>query len=581
MIGIGRIFKKLECLLDRKQKKFVLIIIIMMLIGGVVESASVSLMFPLIETVMNKGTWGESFYIQIISNLLGTTSQKECASVLIICLIFLFLMKNAYLLWEYYVQNTFVSNCKYKIQKDLLHKYLHKPYVFFLQASSGEIVRIINEDSISAFNALSSALSFCTELIVSVILAITIIVLSPQMAIGMICVLLVEVTAIMGILKPRLKAFGDKGRAETAVANKWMLQSISGIKSIKVAANEKYFEENFNRHNRVAVKTLKNYSVMSNIPRLGIEAFTMSGVLFVMLLMINAGTEITDLVPSLSAFALAAVRLLPSANRISQSYSYVIYSEGAVDSIISVTRLEEERKDSGRDGTECDVTFHDSVHMKDITFSYPNAGEKIFDKASFGLRLGESIGIIGASGAGKTTLVDILLGLLKPQNGCVMADSVDIEKNMAGWFSHVAYIPQSIFLLDDTIRENIKFGSEKDADELVWLALKDAQLEEFVRALPSGLNTTIGEAGIRLSGGQRQRIGIARALYNNPDILIFDEATSALDNETEAAIMESIDNLKGKKTLIIIAHRLTTIQKCDIVYRVGNGGVKLERQDVG
>lgn len=576
MLSMMRIIKKFSCILEKKQKGFIFIILVMMLIGGIVESVSVSLIFPLIEAVMNEKTWSQPIYAQVICNVFGIVDQKDYIKILIIFLVIIFVVKNLYLLGEYYVQNTFVAKCKYKIQRKLLNRYLRKPYIFFLQASSGEIVRIINDDSSSTFYALSSTLAFSTELIVSIVLAITVILLSPQMAVGMICVLFVEVVVIMGIIKPKLKTYGDKGRTETAIANKWMLQSISGIKSIKVSANEDYFEGNFNRHNRIAVNTLKNYTVLNNIPRLGIEAFTMSGILVVMFVMISRGIQVESLIPGFSAFAVAAVRLLPSTNRISQAYSNVIYSEGAIDSILEVIASDTKEEKSKRI-VEQEISFSDRVEMTGITFSYPDTEKKVFENASFVFHPGESVGIVGTSGAGKTTLVDVLLGLLKPQAGSIKSDSIDIEENIVGWLSHLAYIPQTIFLLDDTIRENVLFGSEAESDEDVWIAIRDAQLEDFVRGLPESLDTKIGEAGVRLSGGQRQRIGIARALYTNPDILVFDEATSALDNETEAAIMDSVDKLKGSKTLIIIAHRLTTIEKCDKIYRVENGTIVQER----
>ena len=223
----------------------------------------------------------------------------------------------------------------------------------------------------------------------------------------------------------------------------------------------------------------------------------------------------------------------------------------------------------------------ESIEMKDITYAYPNTERLIFDHADLKIPVGASVGIVGTSGAGKSTVVDILLGLLEPSTGHIYADSVDVKDagNYRKWLKNIGYIPQMIFMLDDTIRKNVAFGVPEDKidEDRLWEVLKEAQLDEFIKTLPEGLETGIGERGIRLSGGQRQRIGIARALYNDPEVLILDEATSALDNDTEAAIMESINRLHGRKTLIIIAHRLQTIEKCDIVYRVEDGRAKIER----
>ena len=218
--------------------------------------------------------------------------------------------------------------------------------------------------------------------------------------------------------------------------------------------------------------------------------------------------------------------------------------------------------------------------MKDITYAYPGTEKKIFDHANLEIPVGKSVGIVGTSGSGKSTVVDILLGLLKTHQGTICADGINIKDNYRSWLRNVGYIPQMIFMLDDTIRKNVAFGisEEEMQEDRIWEVLKEAQLDEFIKSLPEGLDTGIGERGIRLSGGQRQRIGIARALYNNPEILILDEATSALDNDTEAAIMESINRLHGKKTLIIIAHRLQTIENCDIVYRIADGQANIERK---
>lgn len=220
-----------------------------------------------------------------------------------------------------------------------------------------------------------------------------------------------------------------------------------------------------------------------------------------------------------------------------------------------------------------------SIELRDITYHYPNSEPLIFDHANMEIPVGAAVGIVGTSGAGKTTVVDILLGLLEIQTGGVYADGVNIKENYRSWLKNVGYIPQMIFMLDDTIRKNVAFGiAEEEIDEdRLWEVLREAQLDEFVKSLPEGVDTSIGERGIRISGGQRQRIGIARALYYDPEVLILDEATSALDNDTEAAIMDSINSLHGRKTLIIIAHRLQTIEKCDMVYRVENGKAVLEK----
>lgn len=582
-----RITKKLFQILNTRQKQFVIVLVFMMLLGGIMESLSVSLILPLITAVMDTKTWNGKWYAQLLCSIFNISDQRQYVSVLLILLIIVFVLKNVYLIVEYRIQYNFIGKCRYDMQAGLIHSYIRKPYTFYLSANFGEIIRIINSDVTEAFNLLTGVLLFYTEIIVSIVLGITIIVMSPMMAFGIIIILLVELLVIAVIIKPVMQRTGEGQRNESALSNKWLLQSLNGIKSIKVANKEDYFEDNFKEHARKSVRLAAKYQTLYNLPRLLIEAFTVAGVLFIMLILVLNGMDLASLVPQLSAFVIAAIRLLPSVNRISTSINQVPFYEGGLDNIIRVIKDEDVLESSSseiefagwKNQTFRNFTFNENIAFKDVSFSYPQNDKRILDYTRFKIHAGESVGIIGSSGSGKTTTVDIMLGLLSPSSGSVSVDGDDINDNLPAWLSHLAYIPQSIFLMDDTIRANVAFGIDRSkmSDEKVWESLREAQLEDFVRGLPEGIDTTIGEQGVRLSGGQRQRIGIARALYNDPEILFFDEATSALDNETEKAIMESIENLKGRKTLVIIAHRLTTIENCDVVYKVENGKIIKER----
>ncbi|MCR5204998.1 MAG: ABC transporter ATP-binding protein/permease [Lachnospiraceae bacterium] len=559
------------------------ILVLMMLFGGIMESLSVSLMLPLVTAIMDADSWGDKWYAQIICNLFHVSDQRRYVVILLGLLMAIFILKNLYLIWEYRIQYNFIGGCRYLMQSELIHSYIRKPYPFYLTADHGEIVRIIDSDVTGAFNLLTNVLSFYTEIIVSVILGITITIMSPMMAGGMIIILLLELLLITKVVKPFMRRTGDNHREQAAIANKWLLQSLNGIKSIKVSNKEVYFEENYKTHAKQNSRLIAKYQTYTNLPRLLIEAFTIAGILLIMLILVLFGSELESLVPQLSAFIVAAIRLLPSVNRMSTSINQVPFYEGGVDAIIVVIKNLDVT--AATDGNEqhthdiANISFHGGINFEKISYHYPNSDKNVLDKAEMKISVGESVGIIGPSGSGKTTTVDIILGLLDPTNGRVTVDGIDIRRNLSAWLSHLAYIPQSIFLMDDTIRANVAFGIEEKevSDKKVMEALKEAQLGDFIKDLPNGINTTVGEQGVRLSGGQRQRIGIARALYNNPDVLFFDEATSALDNETEAAIMESINHLKGRKTLIIIAHRLTTIDNCDVVYRVENGKILKER----
>ena len=311
-------------------------------------------------------------------------------------------------------------------------------------------------------------------------------------------------------------------------------------------------------------------------PRLMIETVFIVSMLAFMAVYLSGGGDITAFATNIAAFAVAAVRVLPSVNRINTYITEIAYTQPSLDFVYE--NLQEGMKTDEmlakrRAQSQSEkLKLEDKIELDHISFHYPDSDKAIFKDAHMIVPKGKSVGIIGASGAGKSTIVDVLLGLLHAQEGQITCDGVDIFKNYESWLAQVGYIPQSIYLIDESIRDNIAFGIDADKidDTRIWEVLKEAQLKEFVEELPEGLDTTIGDRGVRLSGGQRQRIGIARALYNDPEILVFDEATSALDNDTESAVMEAVNSFHGRKTMIIIAHRLNTIEKCDIVYKVEN-----------
>lgn len=576
-----RATKKVLSILNIKQRRRLIGLGIMMLIGGIMESLSVSLILPLIQAIMNEKEWKTSWYARLICDLFHIDELKNYVIVMLLMLIAVFILKNLYLFLEYYLQYLYICKTRFFVQHKLMSRYLHRPYEFFLNASSGELYRTIASDTVQTFALLNHVVTFFTEIIVAVVLGITIIAMSPQMGFGIMAILGLEVLVIAKIVKPVLKLLGNSQRYECAKTNKWILQSINGIKSIKVSNTETFFEEKYLQHAKKMVEADCKNLTIQNIPRLVIEALTVVGVLIMILVMILCGAELKDIIPQLSAFVVAAIRLLPCINRLSGAVNQIPFLEGALDNVIRELNYKVDISASlGHNETKSIITdFKENVIFDNISYKYEHGEKNIFDKATFEIHKGESVGVIGSSGAGKTTAIDIMLGLLKPDEGFVKIDGVDIEKDMDGWLSRLAYIPQSIFLVDDSIKANVAFGLHSDEvnEEKVWSALKEAQLDDFVKNLPEGIETKVGEQGVRLSGGQKQRIGIARALYNDPEILFFDEATSALDNETEKAIMESVENLKGRKTLIIIAHRLTTIENCEKVYCVENGKVERKR----
>ncbi len=457
---------------------------------------------------------------------------------------------------------------------------MYRPYEFYLNATTAEIMRIINTDVINAFSLLTTVLNFFTEVIVSAALILIILIIDPGMAALIGLVLGFIMLVMFKAVKPVLRRASQRFTKNTSLSTKWMLQSLNGIKDVKVSHKEEYFIEEYAIYGKKAIDAEKINSVVTMMPRLLIEAVSVASVLAVIMGLLSAGQSIDRLMPQLTAFAFAAVRLLPSTTRISGAVNSAAFQEPMLDNLIknlkAAKNLESQKhRHPDIKKEQAALTYEKQFELRNIRFRYPNASADVLDGADMVIPAGKSVGIIGTSGSGKTTAVDILLGLLLPQSGEVLADGRDIREDYAGWLSHVSYIPQAIYMLDDTIRANIAFGQKKEDidDAQVLRVIEEAQLKPFLDSLPQGMETKIGERGVRLSGGQRQRIGIARALYTDPEIVIFDEATSALDNETEAAIMESVNSLHGRKTLVIIAHRLTTIEECDIIFKVENGKI--------
>ena len=355
-----------------------------------------------------------------------------------------------------------------------------------------------------------------------------------------------------------------------------MQQSFGGIKEIKIANREKFFGDEFDTINYALAKNQKDNALLNSIPKPVMEAACIGSLMIIVIIKACIGDISVAFATTLGVFAMGAMRLLPSVNKISSYISTLMYSRAFVESVYTERqRMIALSKRKSEENTVDSITFDKEISVENLSFTYEEGVDNVINDASFKIEKNTSVAFIGPSGAGKTTMVDIMLGVLKPQKGSVKVDGSNIADCMDAWHKKVGYIPQNIYLMDESLRRNIAFGVPENEidDEKVWRVIKEAQLENVVKEMDDGLDTVIGEMGVRLSGGQRQRIGIARALYKEPEILVLDEATSALDTGTERAVMEAIDSLHGKMTLIIIAHRLTTIKNCDIVYEVKEGKV--------
>ena len=360
-----------------------------------------------------------------------------------------------------------------------------------------------------------------------------------------------------------------------------MQQAFGGIKEVKVMNKEDFFYRSYDKAFQGRVRSEYTYHTMISIPKPMIEAVVISALLGAAGIKILHGTHMEYFVPVFSQFMVAAYRLLPSFNRLTEYIGAISYQKPAVDAIYNILKeMEAADAASGSQPDRSDgsaaalpLPFEEAIHVRNLTFRYDNSDRNVLNNIELDIRKNTSVAFIGASGAGKTTLADLILGVLTPTSGKVLADETDIQDHLNRWHHTIGYIPQNIYLMDDTIAANVAFGvpAEEIDQEKVKRALARAQMADAVAEMPDGIMTEVGERGVRLSGGQRQRIGIARALYTEPEILVLDEATSALDNETETAVMESIDALHGEMTLIIIAHRLSTIRNCDVVYKIEDG----------
>ena len=585
---MNKIFKKLMVLLDGRQKRIMIVLVIMMLIGAVLETAGVGMVIPVMQMVLDEHAVEKSESLQMLCDILHIAydDSRTLIIVTMLALIMIFVLKNIFLFFQQKAQLKFVYTNQFATSRRMMINFMQRPYEYYLNADTSVIQRSITSDVNNMYGLILSLLQLFSEGIVFICLVGVSFVTDIWMTITVTVVLVAALGVIKCVLKPIMKRAGEENQDYYSGLYKWIDQSVMGIKEIKIANKESYFINEYAKCGAGYVNAVQRYNLYNATPRLLIETLAIAGMIFYMMFQLVSGTEVKDIMPQVVALGVAAMRLIPCANRINNHLTSISYFEpffmGVSDNLQEEIRDESINYDESAYQKKAEVeklNIEDKIELKDIVFKYPNTETLIFDHAYMEIPIGQAVGIVGTSGAGKTTVVDILLGLLHVQEGEILADGVEVREHYQSWLKNIGYIPQTIFMIDSTIRKNVAFGfaDEDIDDDKVWRALKEAQLDEFVKGLPEGLDTSIGERGIRISGGQRQRIGIARALFEDPEVLVLDEATSALDNETEAAIMDSINRLHGKKTLIIIAHRLQTIEKCDMVYRVENGKVSRER----
>ena len=575
----------MNVLLDKKQKTQMAGLVVLMFIGAFMEAFSIAGIIPVVTIVLTPDAVEKNAIVSFIYHALPIQSERTFGVVIMLALIAAFIVKNIYIYWEYKLLYRFIYTNQFRTSERMMKNFIRRDYEFFLEADTAVIQRSITSDVNNMYALVLSLLTLVSEAIIFVSIAAVLLVTDPIVT-GIVAALLILTLFIIKIfIKPVMKRAGEENQTFYSGLFKHISQMVMGIKEVKVSGREKFFVEEYNLCGMGYVKAVQKYTIVNNVPRLIIEVVCIAAIIGYFLFLFLKGGDNTGTISMISAFAFGLTRLMPCANRINNQLNNIAYFEpffmGVTDN------LQNEIGDHNVDISGLEVPTEKlpvtkEICINDITFHYPTMPDiNIFEHASLTIPVGSSVGIVGTTGAGKSTVVDIMLGLLKAQEGTVTVDGVNALEgdNYRKWLKNVGYIPQTIFMLDDTIRGNVAFGIPKDKidENRVWEVLKEAQLDEFVKGLPEGLDTRIGERGVRLSGGQRQRIVIARALYEDPEVIVMDEATAALDNDTEKAIVDSINRLHGSKTMIIIAHRLQTIEKCDHVYRVENKAIVKER----
>lgn len=576
--------KKLNKILTDKQKKKAGKVLITIIVGSFFELLGVSAIMPLMQLLMKPDKLMDMGVVSRVFHALQISSIRGALVAVCVGIILLYIFKNCYLIFSNYVQYDFSTLVKKELSVKLLKAYMRRPYTFFLNVNSGEILRGCNDDVDGVYSILEYLFTIISEGMACVLIGIYIVSVDPLIAFCALFLLTFIVLLIVFIFKPIVGKLGEKFIIAQAQKNKAIFQTIGGIKELYVMQRKDLFVETYEEASEDVRRTQRNHEALNASPERIIEGLSISGLIGIVLYRLLLGVDITDFVPTLATFAMAAFKIMPSAGKISSRVTKIMYSIPMLDNVYeNVIMAEKELKEQEKYESEHhiedkQITFSEVLDIKHVTWQYAEQNVPVLDNITLQIHKGECIALIGASGAGKTTLADVILGLLKPLKGQILMDGHDVYAMPMQWAKIIGYVPQSVYLIDDTIRNNVAFGMKQIDDKDIWNALEQAQLKEFVQHLPNGLDTVVGERGIKFSGGQRQRVAIARALFNRPQILVLDEATAALDNETENALMEAIEKLQGQITMIIVAHRLSTIRNCDRIYEVTGGNVQLRNK---
>ena len=575
-------FLKIFTILTAVQKRYCVFLALCMLIGGAFEAVGIGAILPLI-SIMGQPDWLERHVeiAQFVSNM-GVTNHVQFIILCSIGLIILYLIKNAYLAWQLRIQINFAMQKQILYASELFKSYLAKTYIFHVNHNTAILMRNVSSGALIAFtNILIPTLQLLTEVVTGFVIWVMLIAVDPFTAVVVAGLLALVLYVLVKTFRRKIAEQGQIQNQYSGEMYRWVNQGLGAIKETKVLRKEAYFSSEYEAAYKRYGDANRVFNFLNQLPRLFIEAIVVVSLLFLIVFKLIQGYAPMEIVPLLGVLALAAFRMMPCANRIVNlsngiKFQMPLFNELYEEFCEIRDRLEAGKSQELLSESVEKLPFAKELCVEHLAFQYPEGQHEVLQDVSFNVPKGSFVGVVGPSGAGKTTFVDILLGLLTPTGGKITVDGMDIQSNIRGWQANLSYVPQSIYLIDGTIKENVALGVAPEAfdEELLIRVLKMAELYDFVQDLPKGVDTMVGERGVKLSGGQRQRIGIARALYYKPEVLVLDEATSALDNETEKSITDTILKLKGQITIIAIAHRVSTLEACDFKVKFDNGKAK-------
>jgi len=566
-----KIAQKLWFLIAPEHHRKAVTLLGLMLMGMVLETMGVGIIVPALALMTQDNLAAK--YPELVPWLshFGNPSHEQLVIFGMIILVGVYAFKAIFLGFLAWWQACFTFEFQRNLSQRLFSAYLHQPYIFHLQRNSAQLIRNAVGQVTNVTNVCFQGILLITEILVLLGIMALLLVIEPLGALIVLSTLGLTGWGFHRFTRGRLLRWGKAYQLHEGLRIQHLQQGLGGAKDVKLLGREHDFLEQYQLHNTGSAKAAQYQATLQALPRLGLELIAVTGLVLLVFAMIAQGKPLGTLLPTLGLFAAAAFRLMPSVNRVLVAVQSIRFTLPAIDTLYREFSLLSHFINTPK--CKNSILFKNALTLNDVVFSYPSTEVPILRDINLIVPRGASIGFIGESGAGKSTLVDVILGLLYPSSGVVKVDGVDIQENLRNWQDQIGYVPQTIFLTDDTLRRNIAFGipNEKIDEVAVWNAIHAAQLDKFVLGLPQGLETMVGERGVRLSGGQRQRIGIARALYHDPSILVLDEATSSLDVDTESGVMDAVRDLKGDKTIIIVAHRLSTVEHCDYIHRLVQG----------